>query len=217
MPESTTLEPPSAAAGFAELLASLTALKDSAHEAGHDAGGDELADDVATLSYESALRAHGRRRNPGSGPSGERFHSAPLTPESRSKERLLGRTAQDLQTKLELASNSSPDVPPPAPHQRKCASITVRMSHEECSQLRDRAAEAGLTVSAYLRSCAFEVETLRAQVKQTLAELRTAGHPTLPAQSSIRERHFWSSAWLKGMWSRTRRSKPESRDQHSIL
>jgi len=33
--------------------------------------------------------------------------------------------------------------------------------------------EAGLTVSAYLRSCTFEAEALRAQVKEALAELRT--------------------------------------------
>ena len=40
--------------------------------------------------------------------------------------------------------------------------------------MRERAAEAGLTVSAYLRSCVFEVEDLRAQVKQALAEMRSA-------------------------------------------
>lgn len=50
--------------------------------------------------------------------------------------------------------------------------ITLRMSAAECEQLRDRAAEAGLSVSAYLRSCAFEVESLRLQVKDTVAKLR---------------------------------------------
>lgn len=57
---------------------------------------------------------------------------------------------------------------------RKCASITIRMSKAECDQLRQRAADAGLTISAYLRSCTFEAETLRAQVKDALAELRRA-------------------------------------------
>jgi hypothetical protein len=38
--------------------------------------------------------------------------------------------------------------------------------------LRKRSAEAGITVSAYLRSCAFEVETLRAQVKDAVAQMR---------------------------------------------
>ena len=46
----------------------------------------------------------------------------------------------------------------------KSASITIRLSKAECAQLRRRAAEAGLTVSAYLRSCTFEAESLRAEV-----------------------------------------------------
>jgi hypothetical protein len=48
------------------------------------------------------------------------------------------------------------------------------MSKEECAQLHRRAAEAGLTVSAYLRSCTFEAETLRAMVKDTMAQLKSA-------------------------------------------
>jgi hypothetical protein len=55
---------------------------------------------------------------------------------------------------------------------RKRASVTVRMSREEFIQLRARSVEANLTMSAYLRSCTFEAESLRAQVKQALAELR---------------------------------------------
>jgi citrate lyase subunit beta/citryl-CoA lyase len=54
---------------------------------------------------------------------------------------------------------------------KKCASITIRLSKTECDQLRKRAAQAGLTVSAYLRSCTFEAEALRAQVKDVLAAL----------------------------------------------
>jgi hypothetical protein len=48
------------------------------------------------------------------------------------------------------------------------------MSKVECEQLHRRAADAGLSVSAYLRSCTFEAESLRAMVKDTLAELRLA-------------------------------------------
>jgi hypothetical protein len=44
-------------------------------------------------------------------------------------------------------------------------------------QLRKRAADAGLSVSAYLRSCTFDAESLRAQVKDALARLR-AGEST---------------------------------------
>jgi hypothetical protein len=62
-------------------------------------------------------------------------------------------------------------------HERdlKRSSITVRLSATECAQLHQRANEAGLTVSGYLRSCTFEAEALRAQVKEALAELRTGG------------------------------------------
>jgi hypothetical protein len=56
----------------------------------------------------------------------------------------------------------------------KSASITIRLSKVECAQLHRRAADAGLTISAYLRSCTFEAESLRAMVKDTLAELRMA-------------------------------------------
>ena len=66
-----------------------------------------------------------------------------------------------------------PSIPPLALDRNlKSASITIRMSNAECAQLRKRAAEAGLTVSAYLRSCTFEAESLRALVKDTLAQLR---------------------------------------------
>ena len=63
----------------------------------------------------------------------------------------------------------------------KDASITIRMSKAECAQLHRRAAEAGLTVSAYLRSCTFEAESLRAMVKDTLAQLRSATPQPKPA------------------------------------
>ena len=55
--------------------------------------------------------------------------------------------------------------------------MTIRLSTAECALLRRRAAEAGVTVSAYLRSCTLEADALRAEVKQALAEMRTAGNP----------------------------------------
>lgn len=71
----------------------------------------------------------------------------------------------------------------------KTASITIRLSGPECAKVRERAAEAGLTVSAYLRSCALEVESLRSQVKETLAQLRTSPepvHPIVPVEPAHR-------------------------------
>ena len=58
--------------------------------------------------------------------------------------------------------------------QRKRSSVTIRMTQAECDQLQRRASAAGLTVSAYLRSCIFEAEALRAQVKEALAQFNAA-------------------------------------------
>ena len=58
------------------------------------------------------------------------------------------------------------------------------MSKAECAQLHRRAAEAGLTVSAYLRSCTFEAESLRAMVKEAMAQLRSAAAGQQPAPTS---------------------------------
>lgn len=56
--------------------------------------------------------------------------------------------------------------------------LSLRVSASEQAVVQARAAEAGLSVSAYLRQCAFEVESLRDQVKRALAELRA---PALPS------------------------------------
>ena len=76
----------------------------------------------------------------------------------------------------------------------KSASITIRLSKAECAQLRKRAAQAGLTVSAYLRSCTFEAETLRTLVKDALAQLRPATSKRNQAASSS-VRRSWLG-WL---------------------
>jgi len=151
---------------------------------------DELADDIATLSYESALRAHARYRSPvPSHPAPSNFDQS-LTQALDPKPTRLVETPSDLsaalsQTALPPAKDPEPEasrLQAVQPERNlKGASITIRMSKEECAQLRQRAAEAGLTVSAYLRSCTFEAESLRAMVKDTLAQLRTATAQPAPA------------------------------------
>src|SRR5215472_288648 len=142
--------PPSADPSFAGLLATMAAPQGKASILGETPWNDDgLADDVASITYEHALRAHARMR--------------PEVPEA-------GPTMRD----------NSPNAAGPA-KPLKSASITIRLSEPECAQLRQRATEAGMTISAYLRSCTLEVESLRAQVKQTLAEIRrTAPKPVEP-------------------------------------
>jgi hypothetical protein len=156
---------------------------------------DGLEDDVATLSYERALRTHARYRA--------------ADPDNRS----LTQTAPPVDSYETLpaeafaaASKASPNAPYPAgavpaptavprapvlfEKNLKSASITIRVSKEECEQLHQRAAEAGLTVSAYLRSCTFEAESLRALVKDTMAQLK-------PVTAAKRQQ---TSAGLRGSW-----------------
>lgn len=135
---------------------------------------DALEDDVATLSYEHALRTHARYRsadapdlslaqpvNPGKSPTRDTSPATPAaTPQAPSAPHADTGTAHGFSA--------------PQDRNLKCASITIRLSPAECAQLRQRAAEAGLTVSAYLRSCTFEAESLRALVKDTMAQLRSA-------------------------------------------
>ena len=164
----TLAERSSAPSGFASLLASLAGPK------GADAAFDDsdLAPDVASLSYESALRAHARYRVADPDP-------VPAPPASKAAPRSL---SEFLEALPQTAFDNSPERPSPqtcrdSPAQNqalKSASVTVRLSAEESARLRRRAAEAGLTLSAYLRSCTFEVESLRAQVKKALAELRSS-------------------------------------------
>lgn len=147
------------ASSFASFLAALPLPSTKQGSGWSDA---ELADDVATLSYEQALQTHARTRS--SSPS----------PASVTAERSQPARA------ARAASHAVPQRPVQhgrrvtEPADRKSASITIRLGAAESAQISARAAEAGLTVSAYLRSCVFEVEDLRAQVKQTLAEMRCA-------------------------------------------
>jgi hypothetical protein len=137
------------AESFAEML---TALAGSAGNSSDGWDTSELREDVATISYEQALRMHRRVPVP-----------QPVTPTAA---RLESRTSS------RIASPQSADAA--TPKGSKTASITIRLTQAEQAQLHKRAAEAQLSVSAYLRSCIFEAESLRAQVKQALSDMRAA-------------------------------------------
>ncbi len=162
-------------ATFAGVLAALTAPREKSRSTGTESTPDCLDDgdgDVTLLSYERALKSHGRARTRESNPSTARPSlDGPNTARQNS-----GPSS----SKAEPATDSQAAAPRARPLSgslydgRKRASVTIRTSMAEYANLQQRSAEAGLTVSAYLRSCAFEVDSLRAQVKQALAELRSA-------------------------------------------
>jgi hypothetical protein len=169
--------PPSSFAGFLAALARPDRAASDGVSAQRATWSDELlAEDVATLSYEQALRAHAR------------YHADDMAADS-----------------VEAVPAHSADVPPleagpsvqAAPERvLKEASITIRLSREENAQLRSRAAEAGLTVSAYIRSCTFEAEALRALVKNTLTHFRTGSPP--PQAKSPNPRRRWAALFWPG-------------------
>lgn len=138
---------------FAGLLASLTLPKKDSAELRPGWTDGELGDDVVTLSYEQALRNHARYRA-----SEREDRPRPVASEARFDE----------------STGAEPETPQCRTGRAlRTASVTIRLSKAECAQMHQRAAEAGLTVSAYLRSCVLEADALRAQVKEALAEMKT--------------------------------------------
>jgi mobilization protein NikA len=86
------------------------------------------------------------------------------------------------------------------------AVVSVRLTEAEIAQLRDRANESGISVSAYMRSCVLDAELLRAQVKQALAEMRAYGatpdHDSFPALAASGNTGSVSAgAWYRSLLS----------------
>jgi hypothetical protein len=155
---------------------------------------DDLADDIATLSYERALRTHSRYRAAGStaAESSNPLPAEPAEPEPIGFEESFPSAPSEASQPAHPFSVKPEREPASVPGARlernlKDASITIRLSKAECAQLHRRAAEAGLTVSAYLRSCTFEAESLREMVKDTLLQLRSATTPAQPAAPAAAE------------------------------
>lgn len=214
MHESTVSTAPSANT-FADLLAGLaTAQKQRGPQAWND---DDLADDVATISYEQALRAQSGRNFDGDARTSRIRDDGAKTRNrivAHQESRRLSPPAAESSEPVSSAQHSQRCKPPRAQSScieegRKAASITVRLSVQDVDQLRERAAEAGLTTSAYLRSCIFEAETLRAEVKEALSQLRSSavaerkkrGTPSVAATS------HWPARLLNCWPLRTRRSE----------
>jgi hypothetical protein len=149
-------QPSPISSSFAGLLATLTAPPSERADA-PPWSDEDLGEDVATLSYEQALRAHARYRV-----------------DDREEPRKTAPAVMQADQPAPAQGNE-PAQPHRTAHDLRTASVTVRLSMAECARMHERAAEAGLTVSAYLRSCVLEADALRSQVKQALAEMRETG------------------------------------------
>ncbi len=82
-------------------------------------------------------------------------------------------------------------------------SMSLRVAASEQALIKVRAAEAGVSASAYLRQCALEVEILRAQVQQFLAvsaRSRTAEFRDGPRTAVPVEREGWLSRFKRRLW-----------------
>jgi predicted DNA binding CopG/RHH family protein len=209
MQQPATASPSPGPPTFAGLLAALAAPAQKRPPVWSD---DDLADDVATFSYERALRSQTRHRVP-------EFNDRSLTQRADTGSLRIFEALPDdyesaaqcptRQSSAPLRAQEEPEASPEnsAAHDRnlKSASITIRLSKTECDQLRQRAAEAGLTISAYLRSCTFEAESLRAMVKDTLAQLRS--EPSKEDQDATSPA---KGSWF-GRWRRRSRHAPAGR------
>ncbi len=138
-----------------------------------------LADDVAIITYEQALRSQRRVPPTAALPENEVLPlAAPPTPQT---------------------------LPIVADKRRKTSSITIRLTAAEQAQLHERATAAQLSVSAYLRSCIFEAESLRAQVKEALSEMKAATAPNPQVAREPQSAHSWRARLLP-RWTRPRAS-----------
>lgn len=194
MQQTTENAPSSTPPSFVGLLAALTAP--TPRTAWNN---DDLAEDVATLSYEHALRAHSRYSAADAGEWAFPQAVAAGAGQTEAAPRVDSVASAQVAALWaapgwgeDTAAQSADRCPTELEQNKKCASITIRLSKTECNQLRRRASQAGLTVSAYLRSCTFEAEALRAQVKDVLAELRAATANEKQGASAVTRR-----SWLK--------------------
>jgi hypothetical protein len=190
---------------FAGLLATLASpTREEADDAAEWSGGD-LGDDVVTLSYERALRAHARSRPADtSGWPVPQAWRAEASDAERAMTLPATRVNEELSAEAFEARQSTND------RNLRSASVTIRLSKAECARLHRRATEAGVTISAYMRSCTFEAETLRAQVKAALAELKAAASKEKPVAPAKERRTFlrWVAfGWLARFLPRRRSAR----------
>lgn len=78
--------------------------------------------------------------------------------------------------------------------------LYLRASAPEQALIRIRAAEAGISVSAYLRQCALDVEILRAQVQQFMTVSARSGMAELPEPPQPARNEGWLARLQHRFW-----------------
>lgn len=88
------------------------------------------------------------------------------------------------------------------PQQRRTV-VSLRLTDEELEQLRLRAEESGINVSAYVRSCVMEAENLRSQVRHVMAEIRALGAASLIQRHALppttRQKANNKESWMQSL------------------
>lgn len=184
--------------------------------------GDDFAinEEIVPLSYEQALKKHARRSSVSQ--TSERIDRvASLLAETLAEKREqtaaeARKSAANLPAEYGSVSEiewpilevqeyqEAKSTPAPVaaslirPSETKAVSITLRMSREEANQVHKRAADAGLTTSAYIRSCVCEAEVLRAQVKSALQEMRQASAQKVISVPTNSNRPWWNRLAVRG-------------------
>lgn len=141
------------------------------------------------LSYEEALRLHSRCANDAkSSSNAAKLTAGPPDTSAHPAQRKTKRAAQNSRSSVERTSQDvalslQPVQSIPVLPRRE--SVSLRLTEMELTLLKERSSECGLSVSAYMRSCVLDTEQLRAQVKQTLAEMRALQMAALTSQATL--------------------------------
>jgi hypothetical protein len=132
---------------------------------------EEGEEDLTSLSYEQALRTPTHKANRAGNRAGNSQHPKPSP-----------KTALAIQPSPKALEPRSFEPRPFEPRpfeiaEPRHARTTIRFTAGENKLLRKRAAENSIAVSAYVRSCVLEVESLRSQLQQLMTELRSPAAP----------------------------------------
>lgn len=96
---------------------------------------------------------------------------------------------------VETIRRSEIVAPPRQVDTTRQSAISVRFAPEERALIKNRAAEAGVSASAYVRQCALEVEQLRAQVQQAMVAMERG--VATPIQGSVAKTGFFARVALR--------------------